>query len=75
MASGLDFQAAGDYVVGLRYFVSTMIICSEGFTSRCKHDVGALSWLNAETVEREPTPLFGRLVRCSAHGSFFARLR
>ena len=23
-----------------------------------------------ETVERAPTPLFGRLVRCSAHGPF-----
>ena len=54
-----------------------MLFCVQLFASRsrCKHDVGALSWLNAETVERAPTPLFGRLVRCSAHGPFFARLR
>ena len=37
--------------------------------------MGALSWLNAETVERASTLLFARLVRCSAHGPFFARLR
>ena len=30
-------------------------------SSHCKHDVGALSWWNTETVERVPTPLFGRL--------------
>ena len=44
-------------------------------SSRCKQDMGALSWFNAETPERAPIPLFGRLVRCSAHGPFFARLR
>ena len=44
-------------------------------SSRCKQDMGALSWFNAETPERVPTPLFGRLVRCSTHGPFFARLR
>ena len=27
---------------------------------------GTLSWLNVETLERAPIPLFGRLVRCSA---------
>ena len=43
-------------------------------SSRCKHDV-VLFRGYAETVERAPTPLFGRLVRCSAHGPFFARLR
>ena len=26
-----------------------------------------LLWLNAEPPERVPTPLFGRLIRCSAH--------
>ena len=26
--------------------------------------MGALSWLNAETLERAPIPLFGRIVRC-----------
>ena len=55
------------------------VICVQLFasraSSRCKHDVGALSWLNAETVERAPTPFFGRLVRCSPHGPFFGRLR
>ena len=32
---------------------------------------GCSPWLNAETVERAPTLLFGRLVRCSAHGRSF----
>ena len=44
-------------------------------SSHCKHDMGAVSWLNAETVEKAPTPLFGRLVRCPTHGPFFRRLR
>ena len=39
-----------------------------------KHDVGTLLWLNAEALERAPTPLFGRLVQCSTHGHSFARL-
>ena len=55
------------------------VICVQLFvlraSSRCKQDVGALSWLNAETVERVLTPVFGSLVRCSAHRSFFGRLR
>ena len=42
-------------------------------SSRCKHDMGTLSWLNAEILERVPTPYFGRLVRCSAHGRSFSR--
>ena len=50
------------------------LFCVQLFASRvsscCKHDVGALSWLNAETVKKAPTPLFGRLVRCSAHEPF-----
>ena len=54
------------------------IICMQLFasraSSRCKHDVCALSWLNVETVKRAPTPLFGRLVRCYTHGPFFERL-
>ena len=70
--SGLDFEAAGDSVVC--YFVSNYVFASRA-SSRCKHDMGALSSLNAETVEKTPTPLFGILVRCSAHGPFFARLR
>ena len=32
-------------------------------------------WLNVGRLERVPTPLFGRLVRSSAHGRSFARLR
>ena len=48
----------------------------ELFASRalscCKHNMGALSWLNAETLERAPTPLFDR---CCAHGHSFLRLR
>ena len=37
-------------------------------SSHFKHDMDALWWLNAGTLERErvPTPLFGGLVRCSA---------
>ena len=46
-----------------------------GASSHCKRDMGALSWLNAKTFERVPTPFFGRLVRCSAHGHSFVRLR
>ena len=34
-----------------------------------------LSWLNAETLERAPTSIFGRLVKCSTHGHSFTRLR
>ena len=34
-----------------------------------KHDMDALSWLNAETLKRAPTPLFGRRVKCSALGA------
>ena len=47
MPSGLDFEAAGDSVV--RYLLRWA-------SSHCKHDVGALSWLKAETIERAPTP-------------------
>ena len=57
MPSGLDFEAAGESVVRL--------FCVQLFFSRalshCKHDMGALSWLNAETVERVPTPLLADL--------------
>ena len=39
----------------------------------------ALSWLNAQTLERVPTPLFDSLVKCYAHGALpmvlFARPR
>ena len=39
-----------------------------------EHDMGALSWLDAETLERVPIALFDRLVRCSTHGHSFVRL-
>ena len=32
-------------------------------SSRCKQDMGTLSWLHVETLNRAPTPLYGRLVR------------
>ena len=44
-----------------------VFICSRA-SNHGKHDMGALSMLNAETLKRVPSPLFGRLVRCSAHG-------
>ena len=65
--SGLDFEAAGGSVVCYYCFVLRA-------SSHCKHDMGALSWLNAEAFERAPIPLFGRLVRCSTHGLSFTRL-
>ena len=37
--------------------------------------MGALSWLNAETLKTTPTPLLGRLVRCSTYGSSFVRIQ
>ena len=43
-------------------------------SSWCKHDKGALLWLNVETPKRTPIILFGQLVRCSTHGRSFARL-
>ena len=50
--SGLNFEATSDSVV--RYFVSNYF--TSRASSRCKHDVGALLWLNAETVEERPPP-------------------
>ena len=70
VSSGLDFKATNGSVCTLLFvqlFASITL-------SRCKCDMGTLSWLNAETLERAPTPLLGRLVRCSAHGQSFARL-
>ena len=43
--------------------IACPIICFED----CKCDMGTLSWLNAGTLERAPTTLFDRLVRCSIH--------
>ena len=57
-------------LVVLLYITACQLFAS----SRYKHDMGALSWLNGETFERVPaTPLFGRLVSCSSHGCSFAR--
>ena len=39
--------------------------------SRCKHDMGTLSWINAERVS---TPSL-TIVRCTAHGRSFVSLR
>ena len=61
---GLDFEATGDSVCTLLF----VQLFASSASSHCKHDMGALLWLNAETLERAPTSLFGRLVRCSAHG-------
>ena len=38
-------------------------------SSHYKNDMGSLSWLNAETFKKAPTPLFDGLVRCSAIGT------
>ena len=56
--SGLDFEVSSSFVY-LRAL------------NHWKHDMGTLLWLNAETLRRAPTPLFGRLVRCSTHGHSF----
>ena len=37
--------------------------------------MGTLLWLNLETFKRVPTPLFGRLVRCSSYEHSFKRLQ
>ena len=50
--------------------IACPIICFED----CKCDMGTLSWLNAGTLERTPTPLIDRLVRCSIHEHSLARL-
>ena len=52
----------------------TLLFVASRALSRCKHDIGTLPWLNAETLKEVPTPLFGRLVMLSAHGCSFMRL-
>ena len=59
----LDFKDTGSSVV--QFFAPRA-------SSHCKHDMSAL---NAKTLERVPTLLFGRLVRCSVNGCSFARLQ
>ena len=61
--SGLDFQAAGGSIV--RYCLSNYLLRGHPDAVNM-HDMGTLSWLNAEPLERVPTPLVGRLLRCSA---------
>ena len=58
MLSGLEFEATGGSVVYTLLFVQ---LFSSRTLSRCKHDMGALSWLNAATLERAPTPFFDGL--------------
>ena len=65
--SGLDLEGTGGSIVCYCLSASRVL-------SRCNHDIGTLSWLNAKTFERVPTPLFDRLVRCSALGRSFATL-
>ena len=55
MLSGYDFAASGSVV---QLFALRAL-------SHCKHDMGTLPRLNAETLEMAPTPLFGRFVRCT----------
>ena len=53
------------------------ITCFEGIESLINmtwRQDGRTFVVECETLERAPTPLFGILVRCSAHGCFFARL-
>ena len=54
------------YVIVCQIIASKVLSCHQ-------HDIGTLSWISA--LERAPTPLFGRLVRCSTHGCSFVRLR
>ena len=54
-------------------YVCYCFIWFEG--SCCKQNIGTLSWLNMITLQRAPTPIFVKLVRCLAHGCSFARLR
>ena len=50
--SGLDFEAAGGSIV--RYCLSNSF--ASRASTRCKHGMGALSWLNAVTLKRAPNP-------------------
>ena len=61
-----------------RWQLGCMLSFVKLFTSKasscCKYDMDALSWLNSDTLERAPTPLFSGLVRCSAYECSFTRL-
>ena len=56
-------------------FYKHCFIFASRASSHCKHEIGTLLWLKAETFERVPNPLFSRIVRCSARGCSFTRLR
>ena len=71
MPPRFDFEVAGRLVCCVRLLIVQLFALRA--SSYRKHDMGGLSWLNAETFERAPTPLFGRLVKCSAHGCSFTR--
>ena len=49
-------------------------LCALRASNGCKDDMGTLSWLNAETLKRVITLLFGTLIRCSVHKCSFTRL-
>ena len=52
--SGLDFEVSG----------GSMYLFALRASNHWKHDMGVLLWfINAKTLKRVPTPLFGRLVR------------
>ena len=53
----LDFKAADGSTV--RYCLSDCLLPRHWLAV---HDMGTLSWLNVEALERAPTPLFGELV-------------
>ena len=69
VSSGLDNPLVAPFCAFLfiQLFASRASNC-------CKHDMGTLLWLKAETLKRVPTPLFSRLVRCSPNGCSFTRL-
>ena len=46
--SGLDFEATGGSIV--RYCLSNPF--ASRASTHCKHDMGTLSWLNVEALER-----------------------
>ena len=66
VSSGFDFEAVGGSIV-------PYCLCLRG-SSHCKYDMGTLLWLIAcGSIQKSVHPLFGRLVRCSAHGGFFCK--
>ena len=70
--SELDFEATSADSLVVCYRLSNYSLRRS--SSCCKYDMDALSWLNSDTLERAPTPLFSGLVRCSAYECSFTRL-